>query len=108
MWDDMFTSPLHACLVTLAPGEECEGNAFGSVSLSVCMSVRARNSKTIAPINLIFFTQEVLYPWLSPPLRRSGSGSGSGLKKVFKGILHHCEKGQNMPPKKAITSNVAV
>ena len=49
--------------ITLAPGEECEGNAFGSV----CMSIWTRNSKTIAPIYMIF-TQEVS-PWLSPPRR---------------------------------------
>ena len=37
-------------IITLAPGEECVGNAFGSV----CLSVRTRNSKTISPIDLIF------------------------------------------------------
>ena len=47
-------------LTTLAPGEESEGNAFRSV----CLSVRMCISKTVAPIDLIFFTQEVLYPWL--------------------------------------------
>ena len=41
-------------LVTLTPGEECEGSAFGSICLSICMSVRMRNSKIIAPIGLIF------------------------------------------------------
>ena len=29
-----------------------------------CLSVRTRNSKTIAPINLIFFTQEVLFIYI--------------------------------------------
>ena len=43
-------------LITLAQGEECEGNVlFGSVCLSICMSVRARNAKPIAPIDLIVF-----------------------------------------------------
>ena len=46
------------------------------VSLSVCLSVRACDSKTIAPIDLIFFTQGGVYTWLSHPLRLSGSGSG--------------------------------
>ena len=48
----------------------CEGYPFGSV----CMSVQMRNSKTIALIAISFFTQEVLYPWLGPPVRLSGSG----------------------------------
>ena len=43
-------------VITLAHGEECEGYAFGFV----CMSVRVRNSKTIALTSLHFFTQEVL------------------------------------------------
>ena len=51
----------YIAIVTLTPGEECEGNAFGSVS--VCKSVRMRNSKTIAPIVLIFYTR------LSPRIR---------------------------------------
>ena len=45
------------------------------------MSVRTRNSKTIAPIDLIFFTEEVLYPLPGPPLRLSGFGSG--LENLF-------------------------
>ena len=61
---------MQVTFITLAPGEECEGNAFGHVCLSLCrsMSVQTRNSKTIAPINLIFFTQEVWSPWLGHPL----------------------------------------
>ena len=50
---------------TLAPRDEFEGYAFRSV----CKYVRARNSKNIAPIDLGFFTQEVLSPRLRPPLR---------------------------------------
>ena len=42
----------HTVFITLAPGEECEGNAFGSVCLSVCLSVRTRKSRTISPIFL--------------------------------------------------------
>ena len=42
-------------IITLAPGEECEGNAFGYVCmyvclyvcLSFCLSVRTRNLKTL-------------------------------------------------------------
>ena len=37
-------------MITLAAGEEYEGNAFGSV----CVSVQTRNSKPVAPIDLIF------------------------------------------------------
>ena len=42
-----------------SPREECGGNAFGlsigrlPVCMSVCLSVRACNSKTIAPTDLI-------------------------------------------------------
>ena len=50
--------------------------------LSVCISVRTRKSKTIAPIDSIFFTQEVLCPRLGAPLRLSRSRSGSGLNNV--------------------------
>ena len=39
-------------LITLALEDDCESHAFGSV----CMSVRTLNSKTIGPIDLIFFT----------------------------------------------------
>ena len=38
--------------ITVSPGEECKSNVFGSVCLSVCLSVLARNSKTIAPFCL--------------------------------------------------------
>ena len=48
-------------VVAISPGEEREGNAFGSAW--------ARNSKTIALIDLIFVTPEVLSPWPGPPLR---------------------------------------
>ena len=39
------------------------------VCLFVCL--RARNSKAIAPIDLICFTQEEVYPWLGPHQRSS-------------------------------------
>ena len=48
-------------MFTLTPGEESEGNAFGSV----CLSVWARHSKTVAPIGLYY---ELLSLWLGPPL----------------------------------------
>ena len=41
-------------------GEECEGNVFGSVRLSVCMSVWTHNSKTSAPIKLIFYARRII------------------------------------------------
>ena len=47
-----------------------EGNAkVVHFYLSVCMSVRSRNSWTIAPIDF-------LYPWFGPPLRWSRTGFG--------------------------------
>ena len=49
---------------------KCECYAFGSF----CMSVRTRNSKTIAPIDLICLAKEVLYLWFGPRQRWSGSG----------------------------------
>ena len=48
-------------LIILAPGGECEGSAFWSVYLSVCMSVQARNSKTFAQFDLIFLYKKC-YP----------------------------------------------
>ena len=44
-----FQSLIHV-IFSLAPGEECECSAF----VSVCLSVRMHNSKTVAPIDLIF------------------------------------------------------
>ena len=68
--------------VTLAPIKECEGNAFGYVCLSICLSgcITQKHCSDL----LDFVTQEVLYPWLGPPLRSSGSRSGSGLENIFK------------------------
>ena len=45
-------------VATLAPGEKCEGDAFESV----CLSVRARNSKTIAAFNVICLHNKALFP----------------------------------------------
>ena len=42
--------PCFRPFITHDAGEECEGNVFSSV----CVSVDARNSKTITPIDLIF------------------------------------------------------
>ena len=50
---------------------------------------------------LDFFTQEALYPWLGPPLRRSECGF-----KHFLRIVRHWEIGQNMLSKYATTSNL--
>ena len=48
-------------IVTLVPGDECEGNACGHVCLSACLSVRTSNSKTIPPIDLIIFLHKTYY-----------------------------------------------
>ena len=72
-------------LITLVPGEEYQGNA--SVCLSVCLS-ESKTQKTLALINLIFFTKEVLYPWLGPPLRRYRLDMDS---RIYERILHRCE-----------------
>ena len=48
-------------ITTLARGEECKGNAFGSI----CMSVWKRNSKKSAPIYLMFDIRNVMpVAWL--------------------------------------------
>ena len=67
--------------------------------MHLVLSARTRTSKTVAPVDLIFVTQEDIYQWLSPPLRSSGLDSRIR-------ILHHLEIGQNMPPKYVMTSNV--
>ena len=56
-----------AFVVTLAPGEACEGNGILSFCLSVCMSDRMRNSKTVGSIDLILFTRSIM------PMARSSS-----------------------------------
>ena len=66
--------------ITLAPREECEGFAFGSVCLSVCLYVcPGVELKNYRSNWLAFFIQEVLSLWLSPPLR-----CGSGLENLLK------------------------
>ena len=54
---DYANEPRYFDLFTLAPGGVCEGNAFGSICLYVCLYVHASNSKTISPIDLIFYTK---------------------------------------------------
>ena len=51
----------------------CEGLQCIWVCLSVCLSGRV-TPKILLRLNQFFFTQEVLYPWLGPALRWSGSG----------------------------------
>ena len=70
-------------LITIASGEECEGNAFGlfvclavCLWVCVCVSVRTNNSKAIAPIYLIFCTRSII------PMARSSS-------KMIRIILVH-------------------
>ena len=58
-------------LVTLAPREECEDTAFGSVCLSVCLFGRETKQNYWSDL-LDCFTQEVLCPCLGPSLRLSG------------------------------------
>ena len=53
------------------------------VCLVVCLSVRMRNSKTIAPVDLNFITHEGVYPWLGLLLIWPGSGSGFFLAKTI-------------------------
>ena len=43
-------------LITFAPGEECEGNACGSV----CLSVSMRNSKSGVPVDWISLLNDPL------------------------------------------------
>ena len=93
-------------LITLATGEECEGNVFGSfvclfVCLSVCLSVLV-TQKTIASID---FLHKKYFPRGSVLLGDPDPGSDLGSIIYFR-ILHHCEIGQNMPSKHAATSNV--
>ena len=55
----IITASLYTVFIifTPAPWEECEWDAFGSVCVSICLSVRMCNSKTNSLIDLIFFTQ---------------------------------------------------
>ena len=72
--------------------------------LSVCLSVRTRNSKTTAPIDSSFVTRELreaLSLWLGASLRQSGSG----LKNLFKDSSPLGDR-TNMPSKYATTSNM--
>ena len=101
-WEEVVIICWHVDLLPSLP----KGSAsVVHLGMFVCLSVRMRNSKTIATIDLIFSTQEGVYAWLGPPLRRSGSGSGSGLKN-YERILHHCKIGPNMTSKYAMMSNV--
>ena len=61
---DLINTKLNRHTHTLLLPSLPEGSAF-----SVCLSVGVRNSKTVALIHLLFFTQEGVYPWLAPPLR---------------------------------------
>ena len=76
----VFLSSVNYIVATARDGVCC----FCDVCLSVCMSVRTRNSKTIAPIDLMFYTQEVLCTWLGPPFKIIRIGIGSALKNLFK------------------------
>ena len=81
------TIQLHVSLllITLAPGEECEGtcNAFGSVCPSVC-PVAYCIQQLLLRMTFFFTHYEVLYPWLCHPLRLFGTGYGRGRKHLFK------------------------
>ena len=56
---------IYFTLNLLYPEGRARVTAFGSV----CLNVRARNCKTIGPIDMIFVTQDVVYSWLGPPRR---------------------------------------
>ena len=58
------------------------------VCLSVCLSVRTRNSKTTAPIDLILYT---IYTTSSKMNR-----IGIWTQNIYLRILHHWEVGQDM------------
>ena len=74
----------HNTLITLTPGEECETVKVVLLCMFVCRS--AQVTKKLLLRLTLFFTQEGVYQWLGPPLRCSGSRSGSGLKNLLKGF----------------------
>ena len=73
----------------LSSEEECEGNAFGSACLFVCLRVRVRNSKTIALIDLIF------YPRSGSVLLEDDAARDLD-SRIYLKMLHNCEIGQTM------------
>ena len=70
------------------------------VCLSVCLFGRV-TQKTIAPIDLDFFTRSII-----PLARSSFKIIRIWTRNIYFRILHHCEIGQNMPSKYVMTSNV--
>ena len=86
--DSCLIIPYETSVITTAPGEECQGNAFWSVCPSVRPSVRPsvclRNSKTIAPIDLIVLHRKYYTRGSAPSSKMILIGIGSGLKNIFK------------------------
>ena len=67
-------------IVTLAPRKECEGNAFRYV----CISVRVRNSKHVAPIEFIFYTRSIsTVAWSSSKMIRIGIWTQEFIRGLF-------------------------
>ena len=69
-------------MINLSPRSECEGNAFWSV----CLPVHARNSKAIAPIDLIFFIQEDDLIWTKEFIKEPLRGRTKYQIKVHHGV----------------------
>ena len=74
-----------AGIITLAAGEECEGNAFESVCQPVCLSMRVIQKQLHR--YTIFFTQEVLSPWLGPLTKMIRIGFHIWTQEFTKGIF---------------------
>ena len=66
---------IYKCLCTVAFEKNLSIFIHSPGEGLVCLSVHVHNSKTITPIDFIWFTQGV-YLWLGPPLRWSGCGCG--------------------------------
>ena len=79
------------CLISRAPGEECEGNAFGSVCLIVlCLSGRV-TQKLLLRLSWIFYTKSIMHVARSTSPERES--------RIYLRILHYLEIGQHMPSK---------
>ena len=70
-------------LISLAPGDECRRNAFGSVCLFVCPDA---NSKTIAPVDLMFYTGSMMPVARFSKIQKCSSPLGD-TTKVCTGIV---------------------
>ena len=71
------------------------------LGLFVCVSVRLRNSQTILPFDLIFYTTIIM-----PVTRPSKIIRIWTLSIIYLWIHHNWEIGQNMPSKYVTMSNL--